>query len=273
MGAATPSVLVVKGKLGTALTAASILAAPFTGGASLAAGAAARGAMVGVQGGRALLAGRKAAQAGKGLKAARDASKAAQTASMTTGQAGRVSYSRGPNYKSGAAKKRFADLPGEDADLTQYGGTGFESQSGENNPFGQLSQRAEDAATETPSMETTKLTEGTGFDTGQTSFTPEVMDAYETENIAQQNVNAAQSQSDKMNEKLQDAQKNYDDSQKTNTPIGVASATGAYGFNQLEQHKQQNQAKQQAEMERIEDLSSAGRAKASTGTGGQVAVA
>ncbi len=273
MGAATPSVLVVKGKLGTALTAASILAAPFTGGASLAAGAAARGAMVGVQGGRALLAGRKAAQAGKGLKAARDASKAAQTASMTTGQAGRVSYSRGPNYKSGAAKKRFADLPGEDADLTQYGGTGFESQSGENNPFGQLSQRAEDAATETPSMETTKLTEGTGFDTGQTSFTPEVMDAYETENIAQQNVNAAQSQSDKMNEKLQDAQKNYDDSQKTNTPIGVASATGAYGFNQLEQHKQQNQAKQQAEMKRIEDLSSAGRAKASTGTGGQVAVA
>ena len=33
-----------------------------------------------------------------------------------------------------------------------------------------------------------------------------------------------------------------------------------------------NQAKQQAEMKRIEDLSSAGRAKASTGTGGQVAV-
>ena len=56
----TAPVLVAKSKkLGTALTAASLLAAPFTGGASLAAGAAARGAMVGVQGARAAIAGKK----------------------------------------------------------------------------------------------------------------------------------------------------------------------------------------------------------------------
>ncbi len=275
MEVTTPVLVVKSKKLGTALTAASLLAAPFTGGTSLAAGAAARGAMVGVQGARAAIAGRKADQARRGLQAAQKTSQTAQTASSLPSSLGdsKVAVQRGANHKSGAAKKRFANAPGTDADLTQFGGTGFESQSGESNPFEQISQRAEDAATEVPSMETNRLSSGTGQNTSQASFTPEVMNAYETENIAQQNVNAAQSQSDKMNEKLQEAQKNYEESQKTNTPIGIASAAGAYGFNQMEQHKKQNEANQKAEMERIEGLAEDARSKASTGTGGKVAVA
>jgi hypothetical protein len=265
----TAPVLVVKSKkLGRALTAASLLAAPFTGGASLAAGAAARAGMVGVQGARAAMAKRTATQAGKGLKTAQEASKTAQTASSLPSSLddSKVAVQRGANHKSLAAKNRAANAPGTDADLTQFGGTGFESQSGENNPFGQLSQRAEDAATEAPSIETNRLSSGTGQNTVQSSFTPKVLDAYETENIAQQNVNAAQLQSDKMNEKF------YKESIDTNTPIGAASAAGAYGFNQMEQHKKQNEANQKAEMERLEGLAEDARAKASTGTGGKVAV-
>jgi len=271
----TAPVLVVKSKkLGRALTAASLLAAPFTGGASLAAGAAARAGMVGVQGARAAMAKRTATQAGKGLKTAQEASKTAQTASSLPSSLddSKVAVQRGANHKSLAAKNRAANAPGTDADLTQFGGTGFESQSGENNPFGQLSQRAEDAATEAPSIETNRLSSGTGQNTVQSSFTPKVLDAYETENIAQQNVNAAQLQSDKMNEKLQQAQDAYKESIDTNTPIGAASAAGAYGFNQMEQHKKQNEANQKAEMERLEGLAEDVRAKASTGTGGKVAV-
>lgn len=252
----TAPVLVVKSKkLGTALTAASLLAAPFTGGASLAAGAAARGAMVGVQGARAAIAGKKAAQASNALGAAQKTSQTALTASSLPLGESTIGVT-GPHHRSKAATKRFADAPGKDASLANFRHV---AERGGEGP--QAMESLPDPA------------EGTGANTSQSSFTPEVMDAYETENIAQQNVNAAQSQSDKMNEKLQDAQKNYDDSQKTNTPIGLASAAGAYGFNQMEQHKKQNEANQKAEMERIEGLAESARSKASTGTGGKVAVA
>ena len=72
-----------------------------------------------------------------------------------------------------------------------------------------------------------------------------------------------------------------DSNQAQATPLGAgekqALQAGTVGVvsgaqQMASQTMANNQAKQQAEMKRIEDLSSAGRAKASTGTGGQVAV-
>jgi hypothetical protein len=244
---------------------ASIAAAPFTGGTSLALNAGLRGGAVGVKGLQAAQAGRKAAQAGKGLTAAQAGSKAAQTASMATEQAGRISYPRGPNYKGGAATKRFADAAGKDASLGDFGDLGLEP------PKGGIDSLREAASGAPPSMETTKLTEGTGFDTGQTSFTPEVIDAYGTQSTAQQNVNTAQAHKDKM-----DAQhgkmKNKLKVEQSEQALPIAGAgAGAYGVNQMKNRAQAQQAKQQAEMERIEGIAEAGRTKSTTG-GGQVAV-
>ena len=262
-GTATPSVLVMKGKLGTALTAGSILAAPFTGGASLAAGAAARAAMVGVQGGRALLAGRKAAQAGKGLQSAQAAS--------ATAQVNKIPVKRKPYAKQGQNQSMADVNSGKTTQLSDFGDIGDVTE-GAGSKVG-VTQPAEGGSHFDNVAE--RGAEGPqGIDTNpagpnasqQTTLSNDAVSALNNQNTAQVN-------SDKMNERLQESRDAYKESVDINTPIGEASAVGAYGFNQLEQHKQQNQAKQQAEMKRIEDLSSAGRAKASTGTGGQVAVA
>ena len=258
-----PLVLVMKGKLGTALTAASILAAPFTGGASLAAGAAARAAMVGVQGGRALLAGRKAAQAGKGLQSAQAAS--------ATAQVNKIPVKR-KRYAKQGQNQSMADVnSGKTTQLSDFGDIGDVTE-GAGSKVG-VTQPAEGGSHFDNVAE--RGAEGPqGIDTNpagpnasqQTTLSNDAVSALNNQNTAQVN-------SDKMNERLQESRDAYKESVDINTPMGEASAVGAYGFNQLEQHKQQNQAKQQAEMKRIEDLSSAGRAKASTGTGGQVAVA
>jgi len=288
MGTVTPSVLVVKGKLGTALTAASLLAAPFTGGASLAAGAAARGAMVGVQGGKALLAERKAAQAGKGLQSAQAGRTAALTNRPPTIPPPKTTPrdSRGQFYghKTRTAGSRADIDAGRATDLSEHGVT--PSAPADVSANINSSSMGTDTMNSTSNVGVTPSSPPTPTDSNFHTF--DVDNVKQTDgsvanqqgsfshqqnvDVHQQNIDTAQAQSDKMSEKLLDAQKDYDDSQKTNTPIGAASVAGAYGFNQLEQHKQQNQAKQQAEMKRIEDLSSAGRAKASTGTGGQVAV-
>lgn len=264
----TAPVLVVKSKLGTALTAASLLAAPFTGGASLAAGAAARGAMVGVQGARAGIAGIKARQASKGLGAAKEASNVANTA-----------RARGAYRKQGQAQS-MADVSGgkttqlsdfaDIGDVTEGAGAkvGVTEPAKGGSYFDNISERGADGQM------------GSGSDAYQTTLDvdnvkqPNGSFANQQGTLsAQQNVDATQARANEMNEKLQETQKNYKESADMNTPIGAASAVGAYGFNQMEQHKKQNEANQKAEMERIEGLAESARAKASTGTGGKVAVA
>jgi len=248
----TAPVLVTKSKLGTALTAASLLAAPFTGGTSLAAGAAARGAMVGVQGARAAIAGRKAAQAGKGLQSAQKTSQvAASTPKTRTPYTKRGQAQSMANVKSGKATQLsdFADI----GDVTEGAGSkvGVTQPAEGGSYFDNLGERSAEGPQ--------------GIDTGQTTLNEDVVTALN-------NQSAAQTRAKEMNEKLQEAQKNYKESADMNTPIGAASAAGAYGFNQMEQHKKQNEANQKAEMERLEGLAEDARSKASTGTGGKVAV-
>ena len=266
-GVTTPVLVTKSKKLGTALTAASLLAAPFTGGASLAAGAAARGAMVGVQGARAGLAASRAKKAGKAL----DAAKGTQTAALANAPS-KVVTRRGTGVNTQAARRKTAadvgggkqaQLPGmETVDPTDVGG-------GRAKGFEALQERTQDAPDSTVELpQDTDMSDPTGYQEtfSMTNKPPGTMET-------RMQLEDAQAQSNEVKQKLQDAQDKYEESQKTNTPIGVASAAGAYGFNQMEQLKQKRQAQQKAEMERIEGLAEDARAKASTGTGGKVAVA
>jgi len=185
----TAPVLVTKSKLGTALTAASLLAAPFTGGTSLAAGAAARGAMVGVQGARAAIAGRKAAQAGKGLQSAQKTSQvAASTPKTRTPYTKRGQAQSMANVKSGKATQLsdFADI----GDVTEGAGSkvGVTQPAEGGSYFDNLGERSAEGPQ--------------GIDTGQTTLNEDVVTALN-------NQSAAQTRAKEMNEKLQEAQKNY----------------------------------------------------------------
>ena len=275
MEVTTPVLVVKSKKLGTALTAASLLAAPFTGGTSLAAGAAARGAMVGVQGARAAIAGRKADQARRGLQAAQKTSQTAQTAASNLPKPKvKVTPNRDFGGQFTGNKTRtadsIADIGAGRATQLPDAPAGFPPQTPSSSMQGVI-DRTEGAPKENPfhtwDVDNAKQPDGSYANQRGTFSAQQDVDT------AQQSVNTAQSQSDKMNEKLQEAQDAYKESIDTNTPIGVASAAGAYGFNQMEQHKKQNEANQKAEMERIEGLAEDARSKASTGTGGKVAVA
>jgi len=253
MEAAAPVLVAKSKKLGTALTALSLLAAPFTGGTSLAAGAAARAGMVGVQGARAAMAKRTATQAGKGLEAAQEASKVAASTPKT----------RAPYTKRGQAQSMADVSSGKTTQLSDFADIGNVTEGagakvGVTQPAkgGSYFDNIGERSAEGPQ----------GIDTGQTTLNEDVVTNLN-------NQNAAQTRANEMNEKLQQAQDAYKESMDTNTPIGAASAVGAYGFNQMEQHKKQNEANQKAEMERLEGLAEDARAKASTGTGGKVAVA
>lgn len=249
----TAPVLVVKSKkLGRALTGLSLLAAPFTGGTSLAAGAAARAGMVGVQGARAAMAKRTATQAGKGLKTAQKTSQVAASTPQT----------RAPYTKRGTKAAQDA-VEGGQPTLHDYSDIG-DLEVGQGTRLGDTAQA--EGGSYFDNMGERSADGPQGIVTGQTTLNEDVVTALN-------NQSAAQTRAKEMNEKLQQAQDAYKESVDTNTPIGAASAAGAYGFNQMEQHKKQNEANQKAEMERIEGLAEDARSKASTGTGGKVAVA
>ena len=253
MEAAAPVLVAKSKKLGTALTVASLLAAPFTAGTSLAAGAAARAGMVGVQGARTAMAGRKATQAGKGLQSAQKTSQVAASTPQT----------RAPYTKRGQAQSMADVKSGKATQLSDFADIGNVTE-GTGAKVG-VTQPAEGGSYFDNIGE--RSAEGPqGIVTGQTTLNEDVVTALN-------NQSAAQTRAKEMNEKLQQAQDAYKESIDTNTPIGAASAVGAYGFNQREQHKKQNEANQKAEMERLEGLAEDARAKASTGTGGKVAVA
>jgi len=213
------------------------------------------------------LAASRAKKAGKAL----DAAKGTQTAALANAPS-KVVTRRGTGVNTQAARRKTAadvgggkqaQLPGmETVDPTDVGG-------GRAKGFEALQERTQDAPDSTVELpQDTDMSDPTGYQEtfSMTNKQPGTMET-------RMQLEDAQAQSNEMNQKLQDAQDKYEESQKTNTPIGVASAAGAYGFNQMEQLKQKRQAQQKAEMERIEGLAEDARAKASTGTGGKVAVA
>ena len=227
--------------MGKIANIASLVAAPFTGGASLAANAALRGGMVAAQGMR-------AARAGKALQTARGT----QTAALAQ-KPPKVAVRRGSGANTQAARRQTAadvgrgkqaQLPGmESVDPNDIAGgraKGFES----------IQERAQEAPKTTlePDQYQETLTVGD---------TPGTMDA-------RMELEQAQSKYDDMNQAFKDI------AGEQATPA-TAAATGAIGVRQLQQGAQAKEEKKRAEMERIERIAEDGRAKANTGA--KVAVA
>jgi hypothetical protein len=254
----------MKGKWGTALNVASLLAAPFTGGGSLAANAALRGGAVAVQGGRAALAGKKAAQAGKGLSAARGTQQAA-----LANKPPKVAVRRGSGATTQAARRKTdaavrsgqqAQIPGmETVDPTDVGG-------GRPQGFEAVNERALEAPQSSVEMPQDMSQETLSVGDQQGTFP------------ARQQLETAEAHKDKMDAQHGKMKVDYDKEWNSQTgPMAMAS-TGAVGVSQVQGRNQANQAKQQAEMERVQNIAEDGRANATTGksnstTGGKVAVA
>ena len=231
----TPKILVKAPSLGKIANVASLLAAPFTGGASLAANAALRGGLVAAQG-------VKAARAGKALQAA----KGGQTASLANKPV-KVRKPRGRGATTQASKRQTASsvrtgdqaqLPGlESVDPTDVGGE-------PKSTYEAIQERAQEgpqSSVDDPYQETFS-----------TESQPGTMDA-------RMELEQAQSKFDEMNEGFKEV------AGQQATPA-TAMATGAVGVQQIQQNRQAKQDKQRAEMERIERLAEEGRAKASTGS-------
>lgn len=250
------------GKWGTALNVASLLAAPFTGGGSLAANAALRGGAVAVQGARAGLAGKKAAQAGKGLTAAQGAS--------ATAQANKVPVRRKPYTKRGQAQSMADVSSGKTTQLSDFGDIGDVTE-GAGSKVGVTPQAEGGSYFDNLGERSTEGQQGLDTDPAganapeQTTFNDKTIEAYENQNIAQEHA-------DKMAEQHKQMKEQYDKSKTDQTSPMAMATTGAYGFNQLQGRHDANQAKQQAEMERIQNISEDGKANSTTG-GGKVAVA
>ena len=241
------------GKWGTALNVASLLAAPFTGGGSLAANAALRGGAVAVQGARAGLAGKKAAQAGKGLQAARGTQQAALANKPRRG----VAVRRGSGATTQAAKRQTAaDV--KSGQQTQLPGMEDTGGGGRAQGFEAIQERAQEAPQS--SVEVPQDMPQETFSVGDQQGTFD----------ARRQLESSQAHADKMAEQHKQMKEQYDKSKTDQTSPMAMATTGAYGFNQMEQYRKQNEAKQQAEMERIESIAEDGRAKA--GTGSKVAV-
>jgi hypothetical protein len=268
--------ILVKVDWGKIANVASIAAAPFTGGASLAANAGLRAGMVGVQGLRAAHAGRKAAQAGKALGSAKAASTTAQTAASNLPKP-KVMFA--PNRDFGGQftgnKTRTADS------ITDIGAgratqlpdapAGFPPQNPSSSMQGLIdsTEGAPKRIVENPNhtwdVDNVKQPDGSYANQQGTHSAQQNVDT------AQQNVDTAQSQSDKMTEQRDKMKVDYDEQWNKQTGPMAMAATGTVGVNQMQGRSQANQAKQQAEMERIEGIAEAGRTKSTTG-GGQVAV-
>jgi len=239
-------ILVKAPSLGKVANVASLLAAPFTGGASLAANAALRGGMLAAQG-------VKAARAGKALQTARGAEAAALAQKPP-----KVAVRRGSGANTQAARRQTAaeigrgnqaQLPGmESVDPNDVAGgraKGFES----------IQERAQEAPKTTLEPDQYQETLSTSTDAG--GKTQGTMDA-------RMELEQAQSKYDEMNQAFKDI------AGEQATPA-TAAATGAVGVRQLQQGAQAKEEKKRAEMERIERIAEDGRAKANTGA--KVAVA
>ena len=151
---------------------------------------------------------------------------------------------RGPQHRSLAANKRFANAPG--IDEKGWFGPNLPE------PEGSLAGLAERAGEGPQGIVLDSPTEQ-----GTMSLHHEK--------------DAAEAHKKLMDEQHEKAKEAYEESQDKNNPSMMAAGAGAYGMNVLENRKQQNQAKQQEEMQRIEQIAQAGREKSGTG-GGQVAV-
>lgn len=273
----TAHILVKTTDWSKAANLASIVAAPFTGGTSLALNAALRAGTVGVAGARAGLAGKRAGLASEQLDQAKNALATAQRESATS-----LAGSNTPKYraKPGTRKTAIAVGTGEQTQLSDYSDIGDVKQGagsklGETpkaSNFGNIMERGTENLqaidTSNPSPVDSELT---GAFTSQSKFTDDVLAGYENQTIAEEHAKRMTAEHEKAEQKHDEAKEAYDKIQDENNPSMMAAGVGAYGMNVLENRKQQNQAKQQEEMQRIEQIAQAGREKSGTG-GGQVAV-
>ena len=159
---------------------------------------------------------------------------------------------RGPQHQSLAANKRFANAPG--IDEKGWFGPNLPE------PEGSLAGLAERAG-EGPQGIVPDTTYQTTLDSPTEQGTMSL----------HHEKDAAEAHKKLMDEQHEKAKEAYQEMEDKNNPSMIAAGAGAYGMNVLENRKQQNQAKQQEEMQRIEQIAQAGREKSGTG-GGQVAV-
>jgi hypothetical protein len=268
--------ILVKVDWGKVANVASIVAAPFTGGTSLALNAGLRAGAVGVKGLQAAQAGRKVAQAEKGLTAAQAASTTAQTAASNLPKPKvKVTPNRDFGGQFTGNKTRTADSI---ADIgagraTQLPGApaGFPPRNPSSSMQGLIdsTEGAPKRIVENPNhtwdVDNVKQPDGSYANQQGTHSTQQNVET------AQQNVDTTQAHEDKISEQHDNMKVDYDNEWNKQTgPMAMAS-TGAVGVSQVQGRNQANQAKQQAEMERIEGIAEAGRTKSTTG-GGQVAV-
>lgn len=264
--------ILVKVDWGKVANVASIAAAPFTGGASLAANAGLRAGMVGVRGLQAGRAGKQAAAASKGLDAAIAAKPPAAKVAVPRSRNWRGQYAGGP---AGGERGIRSMRRSVDEGLQDRLDTGLDAPNplDQNSSFKDIQNRGKEGTpTGVDIKEDTLPTHDTeGNVTGSSTQTTLDMSDQQGTMSATHEVDAAEAHKKLMDEQHEKAKDAYDKTQDKNNPTIIATGAGAYGMNTMRNRAQTRQAEQQAEMERIEGIAQAGREKSGTG-GGQVAV-
>ena len=264
-GTATPSVLVNKGWGNKLMTAASLAAAPFTGGVSLAANAA---RIAAVQAGKKIATkiGVKGAAAAGGAVAA-NTGKNTLVAPLTTGAAGNSVPVLKPSG-TGASSMASQSISNMADDSSKVAVT----ESSQSNPIGDAGGEGAQ-----PWMKG-----GAGYNaaqqqaatTGDTTF----------EKITSRGAEPTEKVSELDNVPTQDPSPATMDDAENAAKVAVSDATGKQKTRDTLQNvvlaqqmysgaKAKRDAEAASEIQRVEGLAESAKAKASTGTGGQVAVA
>ena len=272
-GTATPSVLVNKGWGNKLMSAASLAAAPFTGGVSLAANAA---RIAAVQAGKKIATkiGVKGAAAAGGAVAA-NTGKNTLVAPLTTGAAGNSVPVLKPSG-TGASSMASQSISNMADDSSKVAVT--ESPQPSANPVGDAG--GEGAA---PWMRG-----GAGFEEAQRSAATagevKVNPSTTIENLQNRGAEPTEKVSELDNVPTQDPSPATMDDAENAAKVAVSDATGKQKTRDTLQNvvlaqqmysgaKAKKDAEAASEIQRVEGLAESAKAKASTGTGGQVAVA